>query len=71
MFGLSGATRDGGEPILEPTSVADRSEPALQPRGYRRRPPAAYTGTRPPKNGISARLSVCGRLDVNMISAPA
>ena len=30
-----------------------------------------YAGTRPPKNGISAWLSVCGRLDVKIISAPA
>ena len=31
----------------------------------------AYAGTRPPKNGISARLSVCGRFEVKIISAPA
>src|ERR1700682_1911161 len=30
-----------------------------------------HAGTRPPKNGISARLSVCGRLEVKIISAPA
>ena len=30
-----------------------------------------YAGTRPPKKGISARLSVCGRFDVKIISAPA
>ena len=30
-----------------------------------------YAGTRPPKNGISAWLSVCVRLDVKIISAPA
>ena len=30
-----------------------------------------YAGTRPPKNGISAWLSVCGRLEVKNISAPA
>ena len=34
-------------------------------------PSGSYTSTRPPKNGISARLSVCGRRDVKMISAPA
>ena len=31
----------------------------------------SYAGTRPPKNGISDRLSVCGRCEVNIISAPA
>ena len=31
----------------------------------------APAGTRPPKNGISARLSVCVRLEVKIISAPA
>ena len=30
-----------------------------------------YAGTRPPKNGISAWLSVCGRFEVKTISAPA
>jgi hypothetical protein len=30
-----------------------------------------HAGTRPPKKGISARLSVCGRLEVKIISAPA
>ena len=30
-----------------------------------------YAGTRPPKNGISAWLSVCGRFEVKIISAPA
>src|SRR5512138_1521914 len=30
-----------------------------------------YAGTRPPKNGISAWLSVCGRPEVKIISAPA
>ena len=34
-------------------------------------PGRLYAGTRPPKNGISAWLSVCGRLDVKIISAPA
>ena len=31
----------------------------------------SHAGTRPPKNGIRARLSVCGRPDVKTISAPA
>jgi hypothetical protein len=30
-----------------------------------------YAGTRPPKNGISAWLSACGRPEVKIISAPA
>ena len=30
-----------------------------------------YASTRPPKNGISARVSGCGRCEVNIISAPA
>jgi hypothetical protein len=30
-----------------------------------------HAGTRPPKNGINARLSVCGRFEVKIISAPA
>ena len=36
---------------------------------YRER--ETYAGARPPKNGISAWLSVCVRLDVKIISAPA
>jgi hypothetical protein len=36
-----------------------------------RHAPRPYAGTRPPKNGISARLSVWGRCEVNIISAPA
>jgi hypothetical protein len=30
-----------------------------------------HAGTRPPKNGINARLSLCGRFEVKIISAPA
>ena len=40
-------------------------------RGRLHAGPPPYAGTRPPKNGISAWLSVCGRCDVKMISAPA
>ena len=31
----------------------------------------AYAGTRPPKNGVRAWLSLCGRFEVKIISAPA
>src|SRR5260370_37735360 len=34
-------------------------------------PPSLYAGTRPPKNGINAWLSVCGRFEVKIIAAPA
>src|SRR5436305_14904785 len=36
-----------------------------------KRQAADQAGTRPPKNGIKAWLSVCGRLEVKIISAPA
>src|SRR5690349_2123988 len=36
-----------------------------------RRKLTGHAGTRPPKNGISAWLSVCGFFDVKIISAPA